>query len=247
MSAVQKLAEALSRRSAIPIGVWALGGVSLLMDVSSEMIHALLPIYLVTIMGASMEAVGIIEGVAEATASIVKVFSGALSDRLGRRKLLTGLGYGLAAFTKPIFPLAGSLGWVAAARFLDRVGKGIRGAPRDALIADIAPPALRGASFGLRQTLDTVGAFVGPLIAIALMAATGGAFRVVFWVAVVPAFLAVALLVTLVKEPETRSAPGDARPTFDRAALRRLGGAYGLVVAVAAMFALARFSRRSWC
>ena len=242
MSAVQKLAEALSRRSAIPIGVWALGGVSLLMDVSSEMIHALLPIYLVTIMGASMEAVGIIEGVAEATASIVKVFSGALSDRLGRRKLLTGLGYGLAAFTKPIFPLAGSLGWVAAARFLDRVGKGIRGAPRDALIADIAPPALRGASFGLRQTLDTVGAFVGPLIAIALMAATGGAFRVVFWVAVVPAFLAVALLVTLVKEPETRSAPGDARPTFDRAALRRLGGAYWLVVAVAAMFALARFS-----
>jgi len=242
MSAVQKLAEALSRRSAIPIGVWALGGVSLLMDVSSEMIHALLPIYLVTIMGASMEAVGIIEGVAEATASIVKVFSGALSDRLGRRKLLTGLGYGLAAFTKPIFPLAGSLGWVAAARFLDRVGKGIRGAPRDALIADITPPELRGASFGLRQTLDTVGAFVGPLIAIALMAATGGAFRVVFWVAVIPAFLAVALLITIVKEPETKSAPGEARPTFDRAALGRLGGPYWLVVAVASLFALARFS-----
>jgi len=242
MNPLRKLAEVLARRSAIPIGVWALGGVSLLMDVSSEMIHALLPIYLVAVMGASMEAVGIIEGVAEATASIVKVFSGALSDRLGRRKLLTAFGYGLAAFTKPIFPLAGSLGWVAAARFLDRVGKGVRGAPRDALIADIAPPELRGASFGLRQTLDTVGAFVGPLIAIALMAATGGAFRVVFWVAVVPAFLAVALLVTLVKEPETRSAPGDARPTFDRVALRRLGGAYWLVVAVAAMFALARFS-----
>ena len=197
MNAIQKLGEALSRRSAIPLGVWALGVVSLLMDVSSEMIHALLPIYLVAIMGASMEAVGIIEGVAEATASIVKVFSGALSDRLGRRKLLTAIGYGLAAISKPVFPLAGSLGWVAAARFLDRVGKGIRGAPRDALIADIAPPELRGASFGLRQTLDTVGAFIGPLIAIALMAATGGAFRVVFWAAVVPAFLAVALLVTL--------------------------------------------------
>jgi len=242
MNAMQKFGEALSRRSAIPIGVWALGGVSLLMDVSSEMIHALLPIYLVTIMGASMEAVGIIEGVAEAIASIVKVFSGALSDRLSRRKMLTAVGYGLAAFTKPIFPLAGSLGWVAAARFLDRVGKGIRGAPRDALIADITPPELRGASFGLRQALDTVGAFVGPLIAIALMAATGGAFRVVFWVAVIPAFLAVALLVILVKEPETRSAPGEARPTFDRAALRRLGGAYWLVVGVATLFALARFS-----
>ncbi len=242
MTALQKLAEALARRSPIPLGVWALGGVSLLMDTSSEMIHALLPIYLVSVMGASMEAVGIIEGVAEATASIVKVFSGALSDRLGRRKMLTAVGYGLAAISKPVFPLAPSLGWVAAARFLDRVGKGIRGAPRDALIADIAPPELRGASFGLRQTLDTVGAFVGPLIAIALMAATGGAFRVVFWAAVVPAILAVALLVAIVKEPEASGAPGAARPTFDRAALSRLGGAYWLVVAVAMLFALARFS-----
>ncbi len=242
MNAIEKLGEALSRRSAIPLGVWALGLVSLLMDVSSEMIHALLPIYLVAIMGASMEAVGIIEGIAEATASIVKVFSGALSDRLGRRKLLTAIGYGLAAISKPVFPLAGSLGWVAAARFLDRVGKGVRGAPRDALIADIAPPELRGASFGLRQTLDTVGAFIGPLIAIALMAATGGAFRVVFWAAVLPAFLAVALLATLVKEPEARSGPDAARRTFDRAALLRLGGAYWLVVAVATLFALARFS-----
>ena len=242
MSAMQKFGEALSRRSPIPLGVWALGGVSLLMDVSSEMIHALLPIYLVAIMGASMEAVGIIEGVAEATASIVKVFSGALSDRVGRRKLLTAVGYGLAAISKPVFPLAGSLGWVAAARFLDRVGKGVRGAPRDALIADITPPELRGAAFGLRQALDTVGAFVGPLIAIALMAATGGAFRVVFWVAVLPAFLAVALLVTVVKEPETSRAPGEHRPTFDRAALRRLGAGYWLVVAVASLFALARFS-----
>jgi MFS family permease len=242
MSAMQRVGEALARRSAIPLGVWVLGGVSLLMDTSSEMIHALLPIYLVSVMGASMEAVGVIEGVAEATASIVKVFSGALSDRLGQRKWLTAFGYGLAAITKPIFPLAGSLGWVAAARFLDRVGKGIRGAPRDALIADVTPAELRGAAFGLRQALDTVGAFLGPLIAIALMAATAGAFRVVFWVAVIPAFLAVALLVALVKEPETKNAPSAARPRFDRAALARLGGAFWLVVGVAGLFSLARFS-----
>jgi len=242
MNAMQKFGEALARRSAIPVGVWALGGVSLLMDTSSEMIHALLPIYLVSVMGASMEAVGIIEGVAEATAQIVKVFSGALSDRLGRRKWLTGVGYGLAALSKPIFPLAGSLGWVAAARFIDRVGKGIRGAPRDALIADITPAELRGASFGLRQALDTVGAFVGPLIAIALMAATGGAFRVVFWVAVIPGFLAVALLVALVKEPEAKDAPQPTQRIFDRAALARLGPTFWLVAGVATLFALAHFS-----
>jgi len=242
MSAISKLNQVLSRRSAIPPGVWALGFVSLLMDTSSEMIHALLPVYLVTAMGASMEAVGLIEGVAEATAQIVKVFSGALSDRLGQRKLLTALGYGLAAASKPIFPLAGSLGWVAAARFIDRVGKGIRGAPRDALIADLAPPEARGASFGLRQALDTVGAFVGPLIAIGLMAATGGAFRAVFWAATVPAVLCVALLVAAVREPKASRAPGEARAPIALAGLRRLGAAFWIVVAVAALFALARFS-----
>src|SRR5665811_1348751 len=153
----------------IPGSVWALGLVSLFMDVSSEMIHALLPLYLVTALGASTLTVGIIEGIAEATASIVKVFSGALSDWLGKRKFLATLGYGLAAFTKPVFPLATTFGWLVAARFIDRIGKGIRGAPRDALIADIAPAGLRGASFGLRQSLDTVGAFLGPLIAIVVM------------------------------------------------------------------------------
>ena len=154
MSAIEKLGEALSRRSGIPIGVWALGFVSLLMDVSSEMIYALLPIYLVTILGASMETVGAIEGVAEATASVTKIFSGALSDWLGKRKALTALGYGLAALTKPVFPLAASIGWVMAARFLDRIGKGIRGAPRDALIADIAPPscAARASACDSRST-----------------------------------------------------------------------------------------------
>ena len=158
-----------SRLGDIPRGIWALGLVSMFMDISSEMIHALLPIYMVTILGTSVLTVGFIEGLAEATASITKIFSGALSDWLGKRKLLAAIGYGLAAFTKPIFPLAQSVGWLVAARFIDRVGKGIRGAPRDALVADIAPPDLRGASFGLRQSLDTIGAFVGPLAAIALM------------------------------------------------------------------------------
>src|SRR6478609_11427231 len=159
----------LSTLKKIPRGVWALGLVSLFMDVSSEMIHALLPIYLVSVLGTSTLTVGLIEGIAEATAAITKVFSGAVSDWLGRRKLLALVGYGLAAFTKPVFPLASSVGWLVAARFVDRVGKGIRGAPRDALVADITPAHLRGASFGLRQTLDTVGAFLGPLTAIALM------------------------------------------------------------------------------
>ncbi len=185
----------------IPSGVWALGFVSLLMDVSSEMIHALLPVYLVVVLGTTTFTVGIIEGVAEATAAILKVFSGALSDRLGKRKFLAALGYGLAAFTKPIFPLASSVGWLIAARFIDRVGKGIRGAPRDALVADISPNHIRGASFGFRQSLDTVGAFAGPLLAIFLMWLTGDHFVSVFWIAVMPAFLAFALMVVAVDEP----------------------------------------------
>ena len=176
----------------LPAGIWALGFVSMFMDVSSEMIHALLPIYLVTVLGASTLSIGFIEGIAEATANVTKIFSGALSDWLGNRKLLTALGYGLAAFTKPIFPLATTIGWVIAARFIDRIGKGVRGAPRDALIADLAPANLRGANFGLRQALDSVGAFVGPLVAIGLMALNSNNFRFVFWVAVVPAFVAMA-------------------------------------------------------
>ncbi len=189
----------LESTRALPAGVWALGFVSLLMDLSSEMIHALLPVYLVVGMGASTLEVGVIEGIAEATASITKVFSGALSDWLGRRKLLAALGYGVAALVKPVFPLATSLGWVVAARFADRVGKGIRGAPRDALVADIAPVEQRGAAFGLRQSLDTVGAFLGPLGAMVLMWATAGAFRVVFWVAVIPAVLSVLLILFTVR------------------------------------------------
>jgi MFS family permease len=236
------VARGLARLKEIPSGIWALGFVSLLMDVSSEMIHALLPVYLVTAMGASMAAVGLIEGIAEATASIVKIFSGAISDWLGKRKLLAVIGYGLAAITKPVFPLAGTIGWVVAARFVDRIGKGIRGAPRDALVADIAPAHLRGASFGLRQSLDTVGAFLGPALAIALMAITGGSFTAVFWMAVIPAFLSVGLLMLAVHEPERPAGQRKIRFPLGLHELRKLGPSYWLVVAVATLFALARFS-----
>src|SRR5262245_23576765 len=146
---------------AIPRSIWALGCVSMFMDLSSEMIHSLLPVFLVSALGASALSVGLIEGIAEATTPITKIFSGTLSDYLGRRKFLTGLGYGVAALTKPLFPLAASVSWVFVARVVDRIGKGIRGAPRDALVGDLAPVEVRGASYGLRQSLDTVGAFVG--------------------------------------------------------------------------------------
>jgi MFS family permease len=225
----------------IPSSVWALGLVSLLMDSSSEMIHALLPLYLVTVLGASSFMVGVIEGIAEATASIVKVFSGALSDRLSKRKPIVAAGYGLAAATKPVFPLAGSLGWIVAARFVDRVGKGIRDAPRDALIADITPVELRGAAFGLRQSLDTAGAFLGPLLAILLMIASAGSFTTVFWVAVIPAALAFAVVVLAVEEPAPAPV-SKPRPPLSRAALAGLGGSFWFIVGVAAMFTLARFS-----
>ncbi len=230
------------RLADIPRGIWALGFVSLLMDVSSEMIHALLPVYLVTVLATPMVTVGVIEGIAEATASIVKIFSGALSDWLGKRKLLAVIGYGLAAITKPIFPLAPSIGWVVAARFIDRIGKGIRGAPRDALVADISPPHLRGASIGLRQSLDTVGAFAGPAAAIGLMWLTANNFKMVFWVAVIPAFMAVGLLMVAVQDPPRAANLRKIAMPFSRAELQRLGGAYWLVVGIASMFALARFS-----
>lgn len=226
----------------VPTGIWAIGFVSLLMDISSEMIHALLPVYLVAGLGASMLAVGMIEGIAQATAAIVKVFSGALSDWLGRRKFLAVLGYGLAAISKPIFPLASTLDWLIAARFIDRIGKGIRGAPRDALVADISPEHLRGASFGLRQSLDMAGAFLGPLFAIALMWLTANHFQTVFWIAVIPAFLAVALLVFAVREPNRPKEMRPARLPLNREHLGRLSPAYWGVVAIAVVFTLARFS-----
>ncbi|WP_310450632.1 MFS transporter [Sulfuritalea sp.] len=228
-------------RPAIPRSIWALGFVSLLMDVSSELIHSLLPVFMFTALGISAFSIGLIEGAAEATALIVKVFSGMLSDWWGRRKPLAVLGYGLGALSKPLFALAGGAGLVIAARLIDRVGKGIRGAPRDALVADIAPPEIRGAAFGLRQSLDTVGAFLGPLLAMGLMLLWANDFRAVFWVAVIPAVLSVALLLFGVQEPE-RKAPGPRVNPIRRENLRRLPGAYWWVVAIGAMFTLARFS-----
>jgi MFS family permease len=225
----------------IPRGVWVLGCVSMLMDISSEMIHSLLPLFLVGTLGVSVLAVGIIEGLAESTALICKVFSGVLSDHLGRRKGLAVLGYAMGALTKPVFALASGVGMVVAARFVDRVGKGIRGAPRDALLADITPPAIRGAAFGLRQSLDTVGAFTGPLLATGLMLLWANDFRAVFWVAVIPGVLAVLLLFFGIQEPE-RQRPARTLNPIRREALARLGRGYWWVVGVGAVFTLARFS-----
>ena len=232
----------MASTAGIPRAVWMLGLVSLFMDVSSELIHSLLPVFMVTSLGATALMVGVVEGVAEATALIVKVFSGTISDWLGKRKGLTVLGYGLGAISKPVFALAVTVHWVFAARFLDRIGKGIRGAPRDALIADLTPPEIRGAAYGLRQSLDTVGAFVGPLLAIGLMILWAGDFRAVFWFSVIPAVLAVLILVFGVREPQAgRSA---ARPTspVHWHSLREFSGAYWWVVVAGGIFTLARFS-----
>ena len=225
----------------MPAGVWVLGFVSMLMDISSEMIHSLLPLFLVGTLGVSVLAVGIIEGLAESTALISKVFSGALSDYLGKRKGLAVLGYAMGALTKPVFAMASGVGVVVAARFIDRVGKGIRGAPRDALLADITHPSIRGAAFGLRQSLDTVGAFAGPLLATGLMLAWANDFRAVFWVAVIPGVLAVLLLLVGIREPEHDRPRGAVSP-IRREALARLGRRYWWVVGVGTVFTLARFS-----
>jgi MFS family permease len=225
----------------IPASVWALGFVSMLMDISSEMIHSLLPLFMVGVLGASALTVGLIEGLAESTALIVKVFSGALSDYLGKRKGLAVAGYALGALTKPLFALAPSVTMVLTARFLDRIGKGIRGAPRDALVADITPSEVRGAAFGLRQSLDTVGAFVGPLLAVGLMLLWANDFRAVFWVAVIPGTLAVLLLLVGVREPERHLEAKKTNP-IRRENIMRLTASYWWVVVVGAVFTLARFS-----
>jgi MFS family permease len=225
----------------IPSGIWVLGFVSLLMDIASEMIHSLLPLFMVSVLGASALTVGVIEGAAESTALIVKIFSGALSDYLGRRKGLAIFGYALGAFTKPLFAIAPTAGIVLTARLLDRVGKGVRGAPRDALVADITPPELRGAAFGLRQSLDTVGAFLGPLLAAGLMLLWADDFRAVFWVAVVPGLLSVALLTLGLREPHAHAGPHRTNP-IRRSNLKRLDPAYWWVVVIGAVFTLARFS-----
>ncbi len=211
------------------------------MDISSEMIHSLLPLFMATGLGLSVIVIGLLEGIAEATALITKIFSGALSDYLGKRKGLAVLGYGLGALSKPLFAIANTPGLVFAARFMDRVGKGIRGAPRDALVADVTPEEVRGAAYGLRQSLDTIGAFLGPLLAVVLMLLWNDDFRAVFWVAVIPAFLAVALLCFGLKEPQTPIDHPRTNP-LRRAQMRKLSSAYWQVVLIGAIFTLARFS-----
>ena len=226
----------------MPASIWALGLVSMFMDISSELVHSLLPVFMVTVLGSSMVTIGVVEGVAEAAAAFTKVFSGAISDFYGKRKIFVVLGYGLGAIAKPLFPLATTVGWVFTGRFLDRIGKGIRGAPRDALIADITALELRGAAYGLRQSLDSVGAFVGPLLAVALMAWLANDIKAVLWVAVVPAFIAVTLLVTTVREPDHMNSGTGPRLALTLAGARRLPRRYWLIVLLGALFTLARFS-----
>lgn len=227
----------------LPTGIWMLGFVSMFMDISSEMVHSLLPALLTTALGVSVATIGLIEGVAEATASFTKLFSGAISDMLGRRKLLAVLGYALGAFTKPVFPLAHTVGWIATARFVDRVGKGIRGAPRDALVADLVSAQQRGAAFGLRQSLDSLGALIGPALAVVLMIAFANDIRTVLWIAVAPAFVCVVLLVLGVKEPEAAPASaGEKKPRPTLTGTMQLPAAFWFVVGVGAVFTLARFS-----
>lgn len=212
------------------------------MDVSSELVHSLLPVFMVTVLGASMVTVGVIEGIAEATAAFTKVFSGTISDYFGKRKFLVVLGYGLGALSKPLFPLAPTIGWVFTGRFLDRIGKGIRGAPRDALIADITPAEQRGIAYGLRQSLDAVGAFVGPLLAIAFMALLANDIQSVLWIAVVPAFIAVAILVGAVHEPDRTKPAAGGRSPLRLAEIARLPRRYWMITLLGAVLTLARFS-----
>ena len=229
-------------RAAIPRTVWALGFVSMFMDISSEMIHALLPLFLTTTLGVSVAMVGLIDGVAEATASITKVFSGYLSDRMGKRKPLILIGYGLGALSKPLFALAGTAPVIMGARFADRIGKGLRGAPRDALVADVTPPEIRGRAFGLRQSIDTLGAFLGPLIAIVAMAALANDMRAVFWLAVIPAGIAVLFVLVGVEDAKRPAEESKARIPVRIADLRLLPRAFWSLVAIGAVFTLARFS-----
>lgn len=226
----------------LPKGIWALGFVSMFMDSSSELIHSLLPVFMTTTLGVSMVTIGIVEGFAEAAAAFTKAFSGVISDYFRKRKFLAVVGYGLAAITKPVFPLATSIGWVFGARLVDRIGKGIRGAPRDALVADIAPAQLRGAAYGLRQALDSVGAFVGPLLAVAFMIWFSNDIKAVLWVAVLPAFIVVVLLIVGVREPESPDHAATHRNHLTLSDARRLRLRYWLLVALGAVFALARFS-----
>jgi MFS family permease len=231
-----------SNRRSLPSGIWVLGLVSMFMDTSSELVHSLLPLFMTTVLGASIVTIGMLEGIAEATAAITKVFSGAISDYFGKRKLPAVLGYGLSALTKPLFPLATAIGWIFAARFMDRIGKGIRDAPRDALVAELVEEESRGAAYGLRQSLDSVGAFAGPMLALAFMALLANDIKAVLWVAVVPACISVLLLVVGVHEPRNAAAGAVSRSRLTLADAGRLSRRYWLVVTLGCVLTLARFS-----
>lgn len=228
--------------SQLPISIWTLGFVSMLMDISSEIIHSLLPLFLTTALGTSTFVIGVIEGLGESTSLIVKIFSGALSDYLGQRKALAVIGYAMGAISKPLFAIASTSSVVLGARVFDRIGKGVRGAPRDALVADIAPHELRGSAFGLRQALDTVGAVIGPLLAVALMLLFANDFRIVFWIAVIPGIVSVMLLIFGIKEPRTPVPPEKRINPLNRKNLSRLDMTYWWLVIIGAIFTLARFS-----
>lgn len=210
------------------------------MDSSSELLHSLTPVLLVNVLGASVVSVGLIEGIAEGTASVTKVFAGAISDYFRRRKTLIVLGYALAALTRPLFPLAGSAPVIFAARFLDRMSKASRDAPRDALVADVTAQGQRGAAYGLRVALDSLGSVLGPILAVLLMLFFSGGIRAAMWVAVIPAVLAVIVIAMLVREPEQKQAT--VREPFDWGKARELPGRYWLIVTVGAIFTAARFS-----
>ena len=230
----------MSDRPRLPRNVWVLGFVSLFMDLSSEIYHALLPAFITIVLGLPATALGAIDGIAEATANFGKLFSGRLSDRSLKRKPWVMGGYGLAALSKPLFPLAASAPALMAARFADRVGKGIRGAPRDAMLADETPPEIRGRAFGLRQALDTVGALLAPLVAIGLMAWFASDIRKVFWIAVIPAGISFLLAWLALREPEQHLAPLKKSPFF--AGFRELDRDTKRLLQVGFLFTLARFS-----
>jgi len=230
----------MATRPQLPRNVWVLGFVSLFMDLSSEIYHALLPAFITMVLGLPATALGAIDGVAEATANLAKLFSGRLSDRSLKRKPWIMGGYGLAALSKPLFPLASDAPLVMLARFADRIGKGIRGSPRDAMIADETPPEIRGRAFGLRQALDTAGALLAPLLAIGLMALLASDIRKVFWIAIIPAAISFLLAWLVLREANEHLAPIKRSPFF--AGFRELDKETKRLLQVGFLFTLARFS-----
>ena len=220
-----------------PRNVFVLGIVSLFMDVSSEMIYPLIPLYLSNVLHASKTSIGVIEGIAESTASILKVFSGWLSDRVGKRKALIFWGYGISVFSRPILATAGSWVHVLIYRFTDRFGKGVRTAPRDAIIADSTRKEILGKAFGFHRSMDTVGAVIGPGIAFALMGIFHDSFQTVFWISMIPGLLAVATIAIFVRD--VKGPGGDERP---RISLRGVDRRFKIFLLIAALFTLGKTS-----